>query len=265
MDESYGICLLTYIPVRSEPSEKAEMISQLLFGELFTIFETKKQRSFSRIKMVFDGYEGWIDTKTITPLDKASFAGLNNRTSRIIKRPLMLTSDDTENQPLWLSAGSIVNTDNENIKTGNRLYKLPADACVGTVADPRHTIISSGLYFLNVPYLWGGRSSFGVDCSGMVQNLFRQAGITLPRDASQQALYGSTLSFLSEAGPGDLAFFDNDEGEITHVGIIYNNQTIIHASGRVRIDRLDHQGIFSEELKTYTHKLRVVKRIFNEN
>jgi len=264
MDESYGICLLTYIPVRSEPSEKAEMISQLLFGELFTITGTEKHRSFSRIKMVFDGYEGWIDTRTITPLNRESFAGFNRTSPRIIKRPVMLSSDDEEKQPMWLSAGSIVNTDNNTLKTGNRLFRIPGDACVGTVTDVRHTIISSGRYFLNVPYLWGGRSSFGVDCSGMVQNLFRQAGITLPRDASQQALYGTTLSFLSEARPGDLAFFDNVEGEITHVGIVYDNQAIIHASGRVRIDRLDHQGIFSEELKSYTHKLRVVKRIFNE-
>jgi len=115
--------------------------------------------------------------------------------------------------------------------------------------------------YLNAPYLWGGRSPLGIDCSGFTQVVFKAAGVRLPRDAYQQAEVGQTLGFVEEASEGDLAFFDNAEGKIIHVGIVLKDRFIIHASGKVRIDKLDHQGIFNRETGKYSHTLRVIKRI----
>ena len=122
-------------------------------------------------------------------------------------------------------------------------------------------MIKNAFYFLNSPYLWGGRTPFGIDCSGFVQIAARLSGISLPRDTQEQAEEGEIINLISEAKPGDLAFFDNIDGRIIHVGIILENGQIIHASGKVRIDTIDHQGIFNEESKKYSHQLRVIKRI----
>jgi cell wall-associated NlpC family hydrolase len=126
---------------------------------------------------------------------------------------------------------------------------------------PKAHLISTALLYLNSPYLWGGKTPFGIDCSGFTQMCYKLNGYKLLRDASQQATQGEPLSFIEESEPGDLAFFDNAEGAITHVGIIMDDNYIIHAHGKVRIDRLDHSGIFNYETKGHTHTLRVIKRI----
>ena len=122
-------------------------------------------------------------------------------------------------------------------------------------------MIETAYLFLNAPYLWGGKTIFGIDCSGFTQMVYKLNGHQLLRDASQQATQGDPLSFIEESEPGDLAFFDNEEGLITHVGIMLKDNHIIHASGKVRVDRIDHTGIYNNELRTHTHKLRVIKRI----
>ena len=123
-------------------------------------------------------------------------------------------------------------------------------------------IVHKAFLFLNTPYLWGGKTPFGIDCSGFTQLVYKLCGHTLLRDAKDQATQGEVLSFIEESEPGDLAFFDNEEGVITHVGIIMQDYFIIHASGKVRIDVLDHSGIYNTDTKKHTHKLRVIKRIF---
>ena len=142
-------------------------------------------------------------------------------------------------------------------------YKLNIQ---GNVSSPnkigtKNQIVEDALMYLNAPYLWGGRSPFGIDCSGFTQVVYKINNIIIPRDAYQQAELGQGYSFIEEAEAGDIAFFDNDEGKINHVGILIGRNKIIHASGKVRIDTLDHQGIFNKETNSYSHKLRIIKNI----
>ena len=124
-------------------------------------------------------------------------------------------------------------------------------------------LVALGRPFLGTAYLWGGKSIFGVDCSGFVQQLYKLFGIFLPRDAYQQAEVGELVGFLQEAKLGDLAFFDNDEGRITHVGMLLSDRLIMHASGNVRIDPIDHAGIIHRITGKRTHHLRLIKRVAN--
>ena len=125
----------------------------------------------------------------------------------------------------------------------------------------KNNIIKTAFLYMNAPYLWGGKTPLGIDCSGFTQMVYRINGYKLLRDASQQAAQGEALSFIEESEPGDLAFFDDEEGKIVHVGIILKENYIIHAHGKVRIDRLDHSGIYNVEKRKHTHKLRVIKKI----
>ncbi|MBK7084827.1 MAG: C40 family peptidase [Flavobacteriales bacterium] len=140
---------------------------------------------------------------------------------------------------------------------------MPVNAVTNVSADgERADLIDAYMHpFLGAPYLWGGRTPTGVDCSGLTQMLFMLMGIYLPRDAYQQAEEGDPVELVDLAEPGDLAFFDNAEGRITHVGIVLPERRILHASGRVRIDALDQEGIFDAEQGKYSHKLRLVKRV----
>ncbi len=263
MKANFGICHQTFIPVRAEPSEKSEMVTQILFGELFTISEQTLAGNFSLIKILSDGYEGWINTRSVTPLSAQTFSKYEDMPDLITRRPVRIKASSVNDVYLWLSAGSYLYPENEMIKAGNYQYPFPGEALGGTETTARDILLSSAREFLNAPYLWGGKSSFGTDCSGLVQNVYCQTGIALPRDTPEQAATGKMLSFLSEARGGDLAFFDNEEGRIVHVGLILEDHRILHASVKVRIDSLDHQGIFCVEEGRYTHKLRLVKQIIH--
>jgi hypothetical protein len=249
--------------MRKEASEKAEMVSQVLFGESFKILEVNTTGNFSYIKLDFDNYEGWIDSKTIVYLNEEEFHHYSSLNAIYPKRSLTLVTDNPKHQPLRVSAGSSLVIEKGVLQPGLFMYPVPAVISTGIPDDKRSELEDLCLHFISVPYIWGGRSDAGVDCSGLVQNLYKQIGIVLPRDAPQQASVGKTLNFLNESKPGDLAFFDNHEGEISHVGMILKGNRIIHASGVVKIDWIDHQGIYSEKFNKYTHSLRIIKNIID--
>ncbi|KNB62952.1 C40 family peptidase [Chryseobacterium sp. Hurlbut01] len=234
-----GICVVTVAPVRAENSDRAEIVTEILFGESADILEVNK--NWTKIKMHYDGYEGWMDTKQIKHVTDEH---LTSRKVTLI----------TEN------FASIMTND------GRTLLSMGSEVEYAAVASRRshnlrESIALTAKEFLNVPYLWGGKSFFAVDCSGFVQLVFKIHNIKLPRDTYQQAEVGEVLSFVEESQPGDLAFFENSEGKIIHVGIMLENQKIIHASGKVRIDTLDSSGIFNKETNKHTHKLRVIKSV----
>ncbi|KFF22750.1 MULTISPECIES: C40 family peptidase [unclassified Chryseobacterium] len=234
-----GICNVTVAPVRAEGSDKAEIVTEILFGESADILEVNK--NWTKIKMHYDGYEGWMDTKQLRSVTDEDLA----------KRKVTVVTEDFS---------SVL------MKDGKTLLSMGSEVEFPVVAsrrshDLRESIALAAKEFLNVPYLWGGKSFFAVDCSGFTQLVYKIHDIKLPRDTYQQAEVGVPLTFVEESQPGDLAFFENPEGKIIHVGIMLDNQRIIHASGKVRIDILDSTGIFNKEMNKHTHKLRVIKNM----
>ncbi|MCK4663723.1 MAG: C40 family peptidase [Bacteroidales bacterium] len=258
----HGICLLSIIPVRKEPSEKSEMVTQILFGEFYEIIDLSG--NWLNIKLSFDNYEGWIDKKAHNFISIDYFNELNNSSPFITSNIVSQIHEINHNYSLSILCGSSLHFFNENEDTFrimDKNFKLTEKTNFQKGNNQRQNIIDSAKLYLNSPYLWGGRTPFGIDCSGLTQIVFKLNGIKVPRDANQQAKTGKTVNFIENSKAGDLAFFDNDEGDIIHVGIILNKNEIIHASGKVKIDKIDHQGIFDIDEKIYTHKLRVIKNI----
>ncbi len=261
MVAKYGICSLSRIPVRATASEKAEMVTELLFGDLFEILT--KHGSWMHIRMEYDRYEGWISGRNELPLTPEIFNQLKESmvcTSMEIVEELR---DENSPQRFPVLMGSSFPRIHKHVFTlAGKEYRF-----TGKVSSPlqhitRKSLVNFAMLYLHAPYTWGGRNPFGIDCSGFVQMVYKMARIRLPRDAKDQAGIGELLSFPEEARPGDLAFFDNAEGEIIHVGMILENSEIIHASGQVRIDSLDHQGIYHMQRHEYTHQLRLIRNVF---
>lgn len=238
----YGICKSSTVCVRKEPSHDSELVTELLFNDLYQVIEDGKD--WLKIKMNYDGYEGWISRKQHADIQQVDYEELKCKPYRVVNNPVEVYDGK------FLTFGTTV-FDNHNQNQNHNQNKNPE----------LNEMISNGLQLLGVPYRWGGRTVFGIDCSGFVQLCAKSIGIKLPRDASQQVKCGNDVYFLVEAQPGDLAFFENEEHHIVHVGIIIGGEKILHASGNVRIDHIDQTGIFNEELGKHTHFLAAIKRI----
>ncbi len=231
------------------------MISQLLFGEICVITETDKS-GFVKITVEADGYTGWC---LLSQLAMHENVNVN----------CMLTADwanniDCDGNALMIPFGSSVPVvKEEKITLGNSSYKFPCktfNPAATQISAEAITLIATK--FLNTPYLWGGRSVFGVDCSGFTQMVYKCINIALLRDAHQQATQGEVVDFLAQAVCGDLAFFDDEDGKIIHVGLLLNSHEIIHASGKVQIDKIDNGGIINAVTGQRMQKLRIIKRYF---
>lgn len=259
----YTINLNTVLPVRSEPSEKAEMVTQLLFGEHSSVLDDRN--NFLLIRNHFDGYKGWADKKMLTVIGKDEYENLSVKS--VFRTHCLMSSvySETDNTLYNLSIGSVLpNYNNKTCMFGIGKHKFyhkdGVGTCIATGKKDTDTLIKTALSLLNVPYLWGGKSIMGIDCSGFIQIVFTVNGFFLPRDASQQVSEGREIA-LNEIQPGDLVFFGK-EGKTTHVGMYTGNSRLIHASGRVRIDTIDAKGIYNKETEEYTHFLTSIRRIF---
>jgi cell wall-associated NlpC family hydrolase len=258
----YGICHLSVIPCREEPSDKSEMVTQLLFGECFEVIGKRKQ--WRQIRNALDGYQSWIDEKQFISIDANAYETFSTNIPVCASDLVQLVRHEATGQMVPIVAGSsLPNYHQGNVVLGNETYVFDGEINHPEEGEIRNQLVELAMVYRNAPYLWGGRSPFGIDCSGLTQVLYKMIGVPLKRDAYQQAEQGHTLSFVEESEVGDLAFFDNDEGRIIHVGMMVGQNAIIHASGKVRIDKLDHQGIFNVDTGRYTHKLRLIRRVLD--
>ncbi|RPG65527.1 MAG: hydrolase Nlp/P60 [Flavobacteriaceae bacterium TMED42] len=236
--------------MRKENSHQSEMVSQLLYGECYKIVE--KRKNWVKIRLEWDGYEGWIDQNQLNKISRESFDKITQSTFKIsIDLVNYITTEENLLFPV------LIGSDLRGLKTLRHRFE-------GEFERPKKlkkSLISTAYLFLNAPYLWGGKTLLGIDCSAFTQMVYKINGVKLSRDADQQSLQGQTLSFIEESEAGDLAFFDNAEGKITHVGLLLENHHIIHASGTVRIDRIDQSGIFNVETQSHSHKLRFIKKM----
>lgn len=254
----YKVCCVPVSPMRAEPSHKSEMVSQQLFGEKSMVLEQAAD-NWAKIQLKYDGYQGWVQKSHLAEIDEESYT----------KTDKELTSDwinevDYNGHLMYVPMGSSLSA----FRNGKAFWRRNAVQFKGKVWNPEEVVINPkqikqiAYKLLNTSYLWGGKSVFGIDCSGFSQCVYKMLNVALPRDAWQQAEQGTDIHFLQEAQCGDLAFFDNPEGRITHVGILLNDHEIIHSSGKVRIDKVDTQGIVNLTDKQRTHSLRIIKRYF---
>jgi len=253
----YAIVKVPAAPVRRKARHQGEMTNQLLFGDTVKVLKQKGDK-WIKVRGLSDGYEGWISKLLLDEVsEKEAKAGIIS--ANVAAEPIntVLINQLPMQIPLGASLPALEGSQGKinglvyqfNGKSINRSEIKPDSSSIKQLVAP----------WINAPYMWGGKTVFGVDCSGFVQVNFKMLGIDLPRDAWQQAQEGKIVDKLKEAQAGDLAFFD-DHDEIVHVGILLSNDTIIHASGKVRIDRIDKKGIVNSDTGKRTHALRVIKR-----
>ncbi|MFC2123599.1 NlpC/P60 family protein [Bacteroidota bacterium] len=254
-----GVCRLSVVPVRRDPEDQSEIVTQLLFGDHYSIMETHENEKWLKINIYIDNYMGWIDNKQHTPISNEYFDEIN-------KKNLKITVDKVSEarcsgKTLLLVAGSILPISDNELFKGSEIFNYFGKS--KSLGDKRGIdfLKQTALSYLDTPYLWGGKTPFGIDCSGFTQMVFKLCGYPIFRDASEQFNQGIVIKNLADALPGDLAFFKNQQDQIAHVGIIIDTEKIIHAYGQVRIDNLDEKGIFRKDFNKHTHILTGIRRI----
>ncbi len=251
----YGCCLYTLIPCRADASDKSEQVNQLLFGECYEVLEFTPK--WIRIRTTVDQYVAWIDSKLHTQLSETELIEFQNSKKTVVQYALQPIFNETLQTQILLTYGcSIPDSQSAQWSIGPYTFQTLSSAN----PSPAQTIAELARGFLGAPYLWGGKSLFGIDCSGFTQVVFRSFGANLPRDAYQQVELGVKIE-INQIQSGDLAFFNNDVGRVTHVGICLTDGEIIHCAGRCRIDTLDEQGILNLETNQYSHQLHSIKRL----
>ncbi len=237
MEHRIGTCMQTFIPMRAEPHSEAEMVSSLIFGENYSVIN--QERDWLQIKTEFDEYEGWISGNAFH--EHEVFTSLVDTD---------YVEAFTKGEKLLIPCGGLI-PENNKIQLGDKTFELKFNLKPSNHLPIKIRLINTAKSFLNTPYLWGGRCFMGIDCSGFIQVVFKANLINLPRDTSKQILEGNTVSF-SELQSGDLVFFKKPGAEkVSHVGLMINASEIIHASGKVRIDKLTAKGIVINNLLAY--------------
>ncbi len=255
----YGLTRLNLVPVREEPDDRSELVTQLLFGDTYLVIGRNSDSSWIHIRIIFDEYEGWISARQHHLISEEFFLELSQNDYRISTE---ITSTILyQKKPMTIVIGSILPISTNEIFNPAEQFAFNGESKSLIQKRDFDYLLQIAYKYLNVPYLWGGKSPFGIDCSGFAQMVFKIAGYRLKRDVCQQVKQGTEIRDISKILPGDLAFFSNKSGKVSHVGILTDKNKIIHSSGSVRIDNFDEKGIFNEIIGKYTHKFNSVKRI----
>ena len=255
MSPNLKTTFLPLVSVYKSASHSSEIVTQLLSGQEFELID--QENGWNKIRTLLDDYEGWILKSQVDSIDPPS----ENFQRKILCNPVV---EFFFNQSVYFfTMGSEFLADEKTFLFSGNQMPLP-EKFILRIAELRspEMLTQTALQYLQAPYLWGGRSIFGIDCSGLTQMIFRQCGFSLMRDAYQQATQGILVEFAESARTGDLAFFENEEKKISHVGMLLSKDSIIHASGKVRIDKFDHFGIYNKAEGKYSHRLRFIRRIF---
>jgi len=258
----YGLITLPLAPVRIDADHRSEMISQLLFGEYAAVIT--QVDNWVQITSSKDNITGWIDKKMLTIISEAALSNMQSMLNYPLHRPYNIIYNIRKNQTMLIPGGSIIyDPDGDDFKIGSEKWSLIDPVEKPELPCPVHRLLEIANQYMNTPFLLGGKTILGLDCSGFVQVVFGISGYTLPRFVADQVEEGSIVDFITEAVSGDLAFFQDENGQLEHVGILIDNNKIIHVSGSVRIDMVDSQGIINAD-GGYTHYLRVIKRIIQK-
>ena len=252
---NYAICTVAAAPIRKEPSHRSEMVNQILFGDTLQVLEEKDE--WRRIKTIYDDYDGWLTYHLISGIDEKLATQPTEYFASGITNPVTLP-DQLITSPM---GSSLTGFDEESRLLWDDKYKYHGTYRNVTSGYNEDILLKLVHQWINAPYLWGGKTYMGVDCSGFVQTIFKVLGVKLKRDAWQQQEQCTGSLQPEEAMLGDLAFFSNDANRVIHVGIILHQQQIIHASGKVRIDKLTKEGIMNKETNQLTHKLYSIGKV----
>lgn len=259
---SPGICLFSVVPVRAAPDHRSEQVTQLLFGETYA-WQPCENLQWVRILCHLDGYEGYLSTRQHQPLSENDWQQLQQLPRHVSYRLISRLEDlDTGIVFPVLRGSTLYASDNQSFAIGSRGFLVHEDILSHRPLNPVDRLVDFAFTYLQAPYLWGGRSPFGIDCSGFTQVVFKSEGIGLPRDARQQALYGDAVGDVGAARPGDLAFFwEGNPNNVTHVALVYDEGKVIHASGWVKVGLLDEKGLWDPLSAHYTHRLHSIRRV----
>ena len=257
-----GISLYSVIPVRAEAQEGAEQVTQILFGEIFEILEDIPR--WKRVYLESDGQEGWVDAKMVTPMSDKEFRSYraSYKEAAMVVFPMAYAVSENNGQTLPLTAGTrLAGYKEGRFEVLGVGFRIDPNMVITQPLDMNEqNLLQTVRFFLNTPYLWGGKNALGMDCSGFTQVVMSLFGKGLLRNASEQVTQGRAIRSLQQVRAGDLAFFDHEDGKISHVGIVIDSTRIVHCSGRVKVEKLDESGIFSAETGQYTHHLVSLRR-----
>lgn len=276
MDKHYGFCHLSLIPLRSQASDKSELSTQLIFGQLYQVLAESEDKKWLRIRIEEDAYEAWLSHNQFFAISTEEAQRIKSQTLKIVLDTIAWVEHSGFTFAIPLGA-ALPWDENRLFSLRNTQFALSPAARISRAEADSKQMLSRAMMYRGSPYLWGGKSPFGIDCSGFSQMVYKMMGMLLPRDAYQQAEQGESRRALVDAQTGDLAFFQR-EGRIVHVGLLIapsdlkavaayksprpGDYHIMHAYDSVRVDPLDDRGIFNGDLKAYTHELALLKHLF---